>query len=250
MTTIDNTNYELHLVRYAEGLLTPEERKAVERWLEEHPDAAEELSLYQEAPRLQRDETIRYAPAAQPHPWPIGPMLLRWSAAAVAITALMMPAMRTGRMGTLPQREDMPVMVAEEKTAKDPVVHEEVKYATHRKSDKITANAEVVMAERPTEPTPPAPSDTTRTVIPTTHLIAFEQETPSDEPQKTNALIVRSPDDWGDRLLALNDATHENLSNSFVGRQVSRLLPDSDQLAEHVVDPLREGWNNLRNKLK
>ena len=60
MTTIDNNNYELWLLRYAEDELTATERNAVETWLVDHPEAAEELALYSEAPRLERDENVRY----------------------------------------------------------------------------------------------------------------------------------------------------------------------------------------------
>ena len=52
MTTIDNNNYELWLLRYAEGELTVAECEAVEAWLASHPEAAEELALYSEALRL------------------------------------------------------------------------------------------------------------------------------------------------------------------------------------------------------
>ena len=68
MTTIDNNNYELWLLRYAEGELTAAECKAVEAWLASHSEAAEELALYSEAPRLERDESVRYAGALLP-PW-------------------------------------------------------------------------------------------------------------------------------------------------------------------------------------
>ena len=57
---IDNNNYELWLLRYAEGELTAVERETVEAWLADHPEAAEELALYSEAPRLERDENVRY----------------------------------------------------------------------------------------------------------------------------------------------------------------------------------------------
>lgn len=59
MVTIDDSNYELWLLRYAEQELTAEERKTVEAWLAEHSEAVMELTLYNEAPRLQRDESIK-----------------------------------------------------------------------------------------------------------------------------------------------------------------------------------------------
>ena len=61
MTTIDSNNYELWLLRYAEGELDAAERKSVEAWLASHPDAADELTLYLEAPRLERDDSVSCA---------------------------------------------------------------------------------------------------------------------------------------------------------------------------------------------
>ena len=92
MEKINDTNYELWLLRYAEDELTTEERVAVEQWLESHPAAAEELALYNEAPRLEKDESVRYA-AAMPHQTvPLWPAVMRWSAAAAVVAALMVPA--------------------------------------------------------------------------------------------------------------------------------------------------------------
>ncbi len=67
MATIDNNNYELWLLRYAEGELTDSERNEVEAWLQSHPEAAEELALYNEAPRLERDDTVTYAATEKFH---------------------------------------------------------------------------------------------------------------------------------------------------------------------------------------
>ena len=60
MTTINDTNYEVFLLQYAEGQLSDIERAEVEAWLADHPEAAEELALYSEAPRLECDESVRY----------------------------------------------------------------------------------------------------------------------------------------------------------------------------------------------
>lgn len=90
METINDNNYELWLLRYAEGELTAGEREAVEAWLEEHPDAAEELALYNEAPRLAKDESVRYV-AARQQSQPLWPVVLHWSAAAAVVAALMVP---------------------------------------------------------------------------------------------------------------------------------------------------------------
>lgn len=92
MITIDNNNYELWLLRYAEGDLTADECKAVEQWLESHPESAEELALYNEAPRLEKDESVRYTAAIPQQTMPLWPAVLRWSAAAAVVAALMVPA--------------------------------------------------------------------------------------------------------------------------------------------------------------
>ncbi len=92
MITIDDSNYELWLLRYAEQELTTEEREAVEAWLAEHPEAAEELALYNDAPRLVKDVSVRFAAAVSPRTEPLWPAMLRWSAAAAVVAALMVPA--------------------------------------------------------------------------------------------------------------------------------------------------------------
>ena len=111
MITINDTNYELFLLQYAEGMLSDIERSEVEAWLADHPEAAEELALYSEAPRLERDLSVAYA-AAPPQPsrllWPA---LLRWSAAAAVLAALMLPAFRMGTMGK-PEPQQPPLLAA------------------------------------------------------------------------------------------------------------------------------------------
>lgn len=92
MITIDNNNYELWLLRYAEGDLTADECKAVEQWLESHPESAEELALYNDAPRLVKDESVRFTAAVLPRTEPLWPAVLRWSAAAAVVAALIVPA--------------------------------------------------------------------------------------------------------------------------------------------------------------
>ena len=91
---INNDNYELWLLRYAEQDLAEAERAEVERWIAAHPEAAEALSLYDEAPRLTKDERVK-APALPQRSITLWPIALRWTAAAAVVAALMMPAMRS-----------------------------------------------------------------------------------------------------------------------------------------------------------
>ena len=92
---INNDNYEIWLFRYAERELTETERNEVEQWLEGHPEAAEELALYSEAPRLERNEEVRYAATIYQHnERPLWGAAWRWAAAAAVVLALMVPGLR------------------------------------------------------------------------------------------------------------------------------------------------------------
>lgn len=255
-TKIDNTNYELWLLRYAEGDLGADERAAVEAWLAGHPEAAAELALYREAPRLERNQSVRYVAtplqpiAPQPAATrPLWPLLARWSAAAAVIAALMLPALRMGGLAPLPPQEEAPQMIAE--ATLPAAVKEQTKaIATKKNPGKLKRLERLEKLEKLEAPLTkdslsPVPSPTAP--LPSTNLIALEEEA---APIPSQSLIAQEPDDWGDRLLALNSATHESLSHTTGGRLVSRLLPGNDQLTEHLVDPLREGMNNIRNKRK
>lgn len=247
-TKIDNTNYELWLLRYAEGDLGADERAAVEAWLAGHPEAAAELALYREAPRLERDQSIRYVatPLQPAAPRPLWPLLARWSAAAAVIAALMLPALRMGGLATLPPQEEAPQMIAEA-TPPTAVIEQAKTLTTKKNPEKLERLERLEKPEAPLTKDSLSPVPSPTTPLPSTNLIALEEEA---APIPSQSLIAQEPDDWGDRLLALNSATHESLSHTTGGRLVSRLLPGNDQLAEHLVDPLREGMNNIRNKRK
>lgn len=105
---INDDNYELWLLRYAEQELTDAERREVEQWLAVHPEAAEELALYGEAPRLEKDEGIKYAAAPLQRSVPLWPAVAQWAAAAAVVAALMVPAMRSALVP-----EAAPIQVAE-----------------------------------------------------------------------------------------------------------------------------------------
>ncbi len=199
MTTIDNNNYELWLLRYAEDELTAVERETVEAWLADHPEAAEELALYSEAPRLERDETVRYAAVPQQSTEPLWPALLRWSAAAAVVLALMVPALRMGTMGQLEPQE--PLVIA---AAQPP---------QETRNSRATRTPRAIRESRETRATSPAalledtlPSiasvdsipvipaidsipavDTTPSFVPSTSIIVY---TPAPDTVYTNTLIV------------------------------------------------------------
>lgn len=252
MTTIDNNNYELWLLRYAEGELTAAEREAVETWLASHPEAAEELALYGEAPRLERDETVRYAAVSQQHTAPLWPAFLRWSAAAAVVVALMVPALRRGSMDTL-ERPAAPLMAE----AGEMDTTEAMEEIPERMVKQPTNSLPAMIAAVPSiDSIPSIPSIDTIIAIPieiieTNSLIVFEESPAKATLVETGSLIAydRSAD-WGDMLLAANDAYREGLSEYPMGRVVSRALPDSRQLAENFVEPLREKIDNIKSKIK
>ncbi len=252
MTTIDNNNYELWLLRYAEGELTAAEREAVETWLASHPEAAEELALYGEAPRLERDETVRYAAVSQQHTAPLWPAFLRWSAAAAVVVALMVPALRMGSMDTL-ERPAAPLMAE----AGEMDTTEAMEEIPERMVKQPTNSLPAMIAAVPSiDSIPSIPSIDTIIAIPieiieTNSLIVFEDSPAQATLVETGSLIAydRSAD-WGDMLLVANDAYREGLSEYPMGRVVSRALPDSRQLAENFVEPLREKIDNIKSKIK
>lgn len=251
MTTIDNNNYELWLLRYAEGELTAAEREAVETWLASHPEAAEELALYSEAPRLERDESVRYAAAPQPHTQSLWPVLLRWSVAAAVVVALMMPALRMGTMepkGSIESVETPLVAEARPLPAEAQPAPKNIK-AIKKASAPSVASISSASSTRDTlaqeEPV------FSVEIVEISTLIVFEDSPAKAAPVETESLIVydRSAD-WGDMLLVANDAYRDGLSNRPLGRLVSRALPDSRQLAENFVEPMREKIDNIKSKIK
>lgn len=250
MTTIDNNNYELWLLRYAEGDLNAGERSAVESWLSSHPDAAELLTLYNEAPRLEKDESVRYGATPLHRPMPLWPAVLRFGAAAAVVLLLMLPAMRMGIM----DRMEAPLFVAENRPVAEtpqqqqqqqqlPVVQPVSRPVPSISS--IPSIASIPSIETDTSaPVAPAP-------IETDMLIAFEDDPAEVAPiESWNLIVYDRSADWGDMLLAANDAYHEALNEHPLGRLVSRTLPDSRQLEEAVVAPLRQRIDNKKNNRK
>ena len=199
MTTIDNNNYELWLLRYAEDELTAVERETVEAWLVDHPEAAEELVLYSEAPRLERDETVRYAAVSQQHTEPLWPALLRWSAAAAVVVALMVPALRMGTMGQLEPQEPLVIAAAqppqETRNSRATRIPRAIRESRETRATSPAALLEDTLpsiASVDSIPVIPAidsiPAvDTTPSFVPSTSIIVY---TPAPDTVYTNTLIV------------------------------------------------------------
>lgn len=92
---ITTENYELYFLQYMENRLDEEGRIAVEAFVSEHPDLAEEMELYAQSPRLTADESIVYADKQSlKHPVgvaaPQAKTWWRWTAAA-AVVAIAVP---------------------------------------------------------------------------------------------------------------------------------------------------------------
>ena len=229
---IDDNNYELWLLRYAEGELSVAEREAVEAWLARNPEAAEELALYGEAPKPERDESIRYAAVPQQHPRPLWPAALRWSAAAAVVLALMVPALRMGTMDTQKATEAVaaPLFADARPTEEAPQNPIKISRTSRlsgisriaRTTNESSISRESSIASLSGDTISPIPSDE---IIETTTLIVFEDSPAEAAPVETESLIAYDRSmDWSDALLAVNDAFNENrVTHQLVSNLINRL---------------------------
>ncbi|MBR4739138.1 MAG: hypothetical protein IK058_03940 [Bacteroidales bacterium] len=244
MTTINDTNYELWLVRYADGALTAAERETVETWLQSHPEAAEELALYTEAPRLERDEEVKYAATVLPQTRPLWPAGWRWvAAAAVALLILVPVALRVAmpheegqQVATL--RPTVLLAVAEpDSTATTPAAAPATKPAVRRPADTP------LESQRDLEPVEDFIPSRPMAVEP----LLLAEELPVEEPVDVepsliyvdNLFAVDSGNAIQQRLLLVNDAAKERLQGTYLGRRLARRLPSNDELLDYT-DGLRE----------
>ncbi|MBQ8703897.1 MAG: hypothetical protein IJ524_05940 [Bacteroidales bacterium] len=261
METINDNNYELWLVRYADGCLTADEREAVEQWLEGHPEAAEELALYGEAPRLERDESVRYV--AQQHTRPLWPAVLRWSAAAAVILLLLSPVVWHN---AAPQEEGMQVAQVREVPAVDtlPTAPAAVPMATPAKPEAPSA---MPREEKPTEPQ--RQLEEAENYLPTRPMVlqpmpvaeaeevergewieeSGEWREGSGEPQMVyvdNLFVEDTLDDLEQRLLSLNNDVREGLQGTYLGRRLARRLLDDEELLARVDERRQRTPRGLR----
>ena len=87
--TITTDNYEYYFYQYAEGQLTEAERIEVEAFLQQHPDLADELSLYDSGLKLEpapvvfpdKESLLRHKPVLVP--------IWRWAAVACVAALLL-----------------------------------------------------------------------------------------------------------------------------------------------------------------
>lgn len=81
---INADNYELYFFRYAEGMLGEAERREIEVFAQQHPDLAEELRLYAEAPRI-NGEPLHFPDKEDLKHTATQPRMLWWKVAAVVV---------------------------------------------------------------------------------------------------------------------------------------------------------------------
>lgn len=257
METINDSNYELWLVRYADGELTAAERAAVEQWLESHPEAAEELAFYSEAPRLERDEDVRYTATAPGRVQPLWPAVLRWSAAAAVVALLAIPAMRW----LTPQEQ--PVVVAQAEPETLPAVTDEsiavpVEAPVVERRNAVVVRpqpeAEPLLAEAVEEAVPEeSEPEVFEPLVESLFAEEVGEEIQKDEvvaePATTvaeesiiyvdNLFTVDSGTVIEQRLLAVNETIKERLQGTYLGRRLARRMPTDDELLDYTND-LRE----------
>ena len=267
---LSNDNYELWLLRYAEGELSAAEGEAVEAWLKEHPEAAEELALYREAPRLERDEGVVYAATVPQPSKPLWSSGWRWAAAAAVVLLLAPAVWRFIR----PQEEPLQVAVVEPRTAdilpttEDtarcvptetivPAIRtrgmrrgasEENKVAemladveSHESTEEMPDYRQTVVEEPPVELFVAETLVDTAYQIPTEEMV-FPVEQVVEMPALIyvdNLFVVDSGDAIEQRLLAINDAAKERLQGFYLGRRLARRLPSDVELLDYTSD-LRE----------
>lgn len=254
METINNKNYELWLLRYAEGDLTAAEREAVEQWLEGHPEAAEELKLYGEAPRLERDESLHYAAAVPGRVQPLWPAVLRWSAAAAVVVLLAVPAVRwltpQGQPVEVAQAgpEVIPARVDDSLTApvEAPAVERKSVVAVRPQPEAAPLLAEAVEEVVPEEPEPEVFVPEVEPLLAEEVVTETEESTmaaPVVEEQQLiyvdNLFTVDSGNVVEQRLLAVNETIKERLQGTYLGRRLARRMPTGEELLDYT-DNLRE----------
>ena len=162
-------------------MLNAEERKAVEAFLQAHPDKAEELALYASAPRLEKSEAHFPEPSKLRHT-DFTPAL-RWASAAM-IAALL----AVGATLLWPKQEPLQPMVAETKVeteAPQPLLKTiDTLPVTKQQSPTLPLMAKA----NPEEELPYVEEEADST-------LGFEIEMPQTEPEYIAEAVVEPTDD-------------------------------------------------------
>jgi hypothetical protein len=205
----------------------------VEAWLASHPEAAEELALYSEAPRLERDETVQYTAMPHQHTQRLWPILLRWSAAAAVVVALVIPALRIGTMGK-PDPQQPPLVATAQSTPDiqsspstpketiatiDTIVTiETIKTKESKEIQRALSPEEPILIAQQEDSLPLLPQETQEApaAIPSTSLIVY---IPNPDTVYTDNLIV-----YDDSRPRLRDLATEWVEDTPVGKFIRHNL--------------------------
>ncbi|MBR1785168.1 MAG: hypothetical protein IJ760_07005 [Bacteroidales bacterium] len=242
MEKINDSNYEQWLVSYADGELDEASRREVERWLEQHPEAAAELRLYNDAPRLEADTATTYTgplPGTGRQP---RAMALRWAAAAAVVALAIMPlALHNSHDGNRQQlvavAEDEPIVPAQEvvetlQPAAKPATQPYRKARMAMPAPQAQPAAVDTEADEATSPAPTTAEETIAEAEPTAEPAADKTES-QDEPVYVDFLLVEETLPKADQqLIALKNATQEALQGSYLGRRLARKMPADEELAD------------------
>lgn len=188
---ITTDNYEEYFYRYCEGELTAEERAAVERFAAQHPELAEELSLYDPALKLE-DEPMTYPDkeSLMRHEARVVP-LWRWAAAACVAAVLIggvylmwpndKPTEQTGMIAQNRQPVTAPKPV-------EPMVQQQEEVSTI-----VVKTAKPIT--QPTEPVSPMPDETVE-LLPQYEPPTFDEPSllaevdPMPAPQQEDTTVI------------------------------------------------------------
>ncbi len=236
MIAIDSHNYELYLLRYAEGELDDTDRREVEQWLATHPKEAAELALYTEAPRLIDDTPLVYSrpiPKQTRHIWPVA---LRWTAVAAVVAAVVLPlVLREGdttisqTSPMIAQAETPTVAPSDEEPMPDPAT-----------PSALPADRPVVISDAvvSAQPSLQEPFNSAIPLFEDEPLLAkVEDSVPADHPQLVyvdNLLFQDTLTTMEQQLVALNDEVRRSLDKGYLGRRMSRQLPSDEEVVASV----------------
>lgn len=219
----------------AEGDLTAAEQASVQAWLANQPDAAEELTLYRQAPHLEADPSVNFGgvvPGVQKRSF--WAQLGHWTAAAAVVAALMLPvALNQDALQPVPLQvadAEVPTPVLIDSSVVAPQIEavstparraEAVQPAVHLEAIAALPSpllTDEVPATDPLAAAPPAPDE-----VP---LFVLEEE----QPLYVEDMIVVEGH-WSDPLRIILTATHEQLGGVPYGDRLGQLLPDGEALA-------------------
>lgn len=253
MIAINDTNYELWLLRLADGDLSADESAAVRQWLESHPDAQAELQQYTEAPRLQADDAVVYPHPEQlrrqPHSqWSA---VLRFAAAAAILAALIVPAVFLLRQPTPAEGPQLAAVTPDVSSVLPEAVDDTVKQLP---APPQSIRPMAVAAPAPSEPQHLV-ADNAAVEVPQPEADVIISPAPQPEYEESTSLIVVVDDPvvyvnnlivrdtsttLSDRLYAANSLLHTTLDAIPGGSNIAAIIPSNQTLERRLVQPVQQ----------